>query len=128
MLEQEGVSPQAWVWTHSAQCSEEGRLLAARKGAWISIDDVHKEEIERIINVIMPLKSAGFLNQVLISHDAGWFDVDTPGGGDFNGFTDIFKHLVPELKKNGINQEEIDQLLIENPKQAFTIRVRENGS
>lgn len=70
------------------------------------------------------MKSAGVLNRLLISHDAGWFDPDEPDGGDFTGYTDIFTHLLPALREKGFNQSEIDQLIIENPQNAYRIRVR----
>jgi len=124
ILEKEGISPEAWVWTHSQAGSPEGRIRAAQKGAWISIDNVNKAELNSTVNKIINLKSSGFLNQILISHDAGWFDPDAPDGGDFVGYTDLFTHLLPALRENGFNQMEIDQLLIENPKNAYKIRVR----
>ena len=124
ILEKEDISPEAWVWTHAQEGTLEGRIHAAHKGAWISIDDVNKEELDSTVNKIISLKSSGFLNRVLISHDAGWFDPDAPDGGEFVGYTDIFTHLLPALRENGFNQMEIDQLLIENPKSAYKIRVR----
>jgi phosphotriesterase-related protein len=124
LLEKEGISPQAWVWTHAQEGTPQGHVRAAQKDAWISIDNVNKEELDSTVSMIIDLKSAGLLNRLLISHDAGWFDPDTAGGGDFRGYSDIFTHLLPALKENGFNQSEIDQLLIENPKDAYTIRVR----
>ena len=124
ILEKEGISPEAWVWTHSQKGTPEGRIRAAQKGAWISIDDVNKEELDSTVNKINSLKSSGFLNRLLISHDAGWFDPDAPDGGELVGYTDIFTHLLPALRENGFNQMEFDQLLIENPRNAYKIRVR----
>jgi phosphotriesterase-related protein len=121
LLEQEGISPRAWVWTHAQEGTPEGRRRAAQEGAWISLDSVNKEELDIFLNMIIDLKSAGLLNRVLISHDAGWFDPDEPEGGEFVGYTDIFTHLVPALKEKGFSQSEIDQLLIGNPPNAYQI-------
>ena len=76
--------------------------------------------------MINDLKSAGLMHRVLISHDAGWFDPDEPDGEEFVGYTDIFNHLVPALKENDFSQSEINQLLIENPKNAYKISKRIN--
>jgi phosphotriesterase-related protein len=123
ILEEMGVSPITWVWTHAGEGTSEGRLKAAEKGAWISIDNVNKDELDSILPMIIEMKEAGFLRQLLVSHDAGWFDPDNPDG-EFRGYTDIFTHLIPALKENGFTQNDIDQLLIKNPNEAYQIRVR----
>jgi phosphotriesterase-related protein len=126
LIEQEGILPEAWVWTHAGEGTAEGRLRAAHKGAWISLDSVNKEELDLVLSMINDLKSAGLMHRVLISHDAGWFDPDEPDGEEFVGYTDIFNHLVPALKENDFSQSEINQLLIENPKNAYKISKRIN--
>jgi phosphotriesterase-related protein len=127
LLAEMGVSPSAWVWTHAGECTSEGRLEAAKQGAWISIDNINKEELDDNIKILVELKSEGYLNQTLISHDAGWFDPDQEDGGEFRGYTDIFTHLIPALKNNGFSEEDINQLIIENPKKAYTVKVKENN-
>jgi phosphotriesterase-related protein len=42
-------------------------------------------------------------------------------GGEFRGFTDIFTFLIPALEEREFSQEDIDQLLIKNPAEAFGI-------
>ncbi|MDZ7720617.1 MAG: hypothetical protein U5K72_17505 [Balneolaceae bacterium] len=128
-LKNNGVSPTAWVWTHAQSGTLEGNLEAAKEGAWISLDNVNDEgdgtgNIERIADRIGKLKEAGFLNQILISHDAGYYEADTENGGDFRGYTDIFDYLVPELEERGFSDEDIGQLLLQNPQNAYGIRIR----
>jgi phosphotriesterase-related protein len=127
MLSEMKVSPSAWVWTHAGECTSEGRLKAAEQGAWISIDNINKEELAENIRILKELKSAGYLEQTLISHDAGWYDPDEADGGEFRGYTDIFTHLIPALKNNGFSEEDINQLIIENPKKAYSIKVKGNN-
>jgi phosphotriesterase-related protein len=114
----------AFIWTHSYEGTPDGRLKAAKMGAWISLDYIHRDEIDKNIEMISHLKDAGYLHRLLISHDAGWYDPAQPGGGEFRGYEDIFKYLIPALKKEGYTQQEIDQLLIENPKEAYAVRDR----
>ncbi len=45
-------------------------------------------------------------------------------GGIFNGFTDIFDFLIPALKEEGLTDTDIDLLLVKNPQEAFTIKIR----
>lgn len=136
LLTEEGVSPSAWIWTHAQSGSEAANIQAATEGAWISLDGInynpaHQADdtgsVEWYADRIATLKNSGFLSQVLISHDAGWYDAGEPDGGDFRGYTDIFDHLIPELMENGFTEDDIRQLLVINPQQAFGIRVRASG-
>ena len=70
------------------------------------------------------LKKEKALHRILLSHDAGWYEPGKPDGGNFRGYTTIFNKLIPALKENGFTDKDIDQLLVENPREAFAIRVR----
>lgn len=135
LLKAGGVSPEAWIWTHAQTGSLEGNMEAASEGAWIGLDNVtfnadqesdERGSIDWYANRINQLKEEGFLNRILISHDAGWYDPDEENGGDFRGYSDIFEYLLPALAELGFTEDEIHQLLVENPKQAFSLRVRTN--
>ncbi len=136
LLKSLGISPEAWIWTHAQSGSLETNLWAAREGAWISLDNVHhnpqltageKGSIEWYAERITELKQAGHIEQILISHDAGWYSVGEPNGGDFRGYTDLFDYLIPELLNNGFTGEDVEQLFIKNPQRAFEIRLRTAG-
>jgi phosphotriesterase-related protein len=60
----------------------------------------------------------------MISHDAGWYHVGEPGGGDFRPFDLLFTKFIPALKKAGFADAEIRRLTVDNPCEAFAIRVR----
>lgn len=133
LLKAEGVAPSAWVWTHAQSGSQGANIRAAEEGAWISLDNVHYDpsreageqgSVKWYADRITEMKEAGLLEQVLISHDAGFYEAGEPEGGDFRGYTDIFEHLVPELIDTGFTEEEIRQLLEVNPARAYGIRVR----
>lgn len=128
-----GVHPKAWVWTHAQSGSLEGNLRAAEMGAWIALDNVQfnpdqepddRGSIEWYAARIISMKEAGYLEHVLISHDAGWYDVGEEYGGEYRGYSDVFDFLVPELADRGFTDDEIFQLLVSNPQRAFGIRVR----
>jgi phosphotriesterase-related protein len=126
ILKEMGVSPEAFVWTHAQNGTMEGYKQAAKEDAWISLDNVSAapERLQWFVNTLSQLKAQDLLDNVLISHDAGWYDVGQKNGGDFRPYTAIFTHLVPKLKKRGFSQKDIDMLLIENPKCAYNIRTR----
>ncbi len=133
ILKEMGVDPSAFIWVHAQGGTSEGNIRAAREGAWISLDNVRSRAdsnpgepgtIEWYCNRISELKKNGLLHKLLISHDSGWYDPAKPDGGTINGYTDIFDSLIPALKSSGFTDDEIDQILITNPAEAFKIKIR----
>ncbi|WP_339706644.1 phosphotriesterase [uncultured Kriegella sp.] len=133
VLKEMGVSPKAFVWTHAQNGSVAGYLEAAGQGAWVSLDNIHDRpttnandpgSIGWYVKTLSELKAYGILNHILISHDAGWYNVGQKNGGDYRGYTDLFAKLIPRLKENGFTKKDIDLLLRENPKSAYAIKIR----
>ncbi len=133
ILGEHGVHPSAFIWVHAQGGTSEGNIEAARAGAWISLDNIHapadpgdtgEGSPEWYAGRIDELRKNGFLKQILISHDSGWYDPAKPEGGEINGFTAIFDYLIPALKEKNFTDNEIDQILVANPGNAFKIRVR----
>jgi len=116
----EGVSPQAWIWIHASSASDAQPLMhAAGKGAWISLDGVCEERAGAILGLAQTLKEHGYLGQVLLSHDG-----DAYCGGEFRPFDYLFTGFIPLLKANGFSDGDIHQITVENPRQAFTVKIR----
>jgi phosphotriesterase-related protein len=125
ILEGQGVSPEAFVWVH-AQAEKDKLLLvkAAASGAWISLDGLGWGDFDKYADSILLMKRKGLLHRVLISHDAGWYKPDEKEGGEFIGYTAIFKELIPRLSALGFTGPETETLLVQNPAAALGIRVR----
>ena len=128
-----GVHPSAFIWVHAQRGTLEGITEAAKQGAWISLDNIRyrpglesgaPNSIEWYADRIEAMKSALLLQKVLLSHDSGWYDPSKPRGGDINGYTDIFDYLLPELTSRGFTKDDIDQIMVKNPAEAFKIRIR----
>lgn len=129
VLEEEGVLPDAWVWVHAQAEPDVARLVeAAARGGWVSLDGVGWGDLEGYVRRLVTLREAGLLHRVLVSHDAGWYDVETPGGGPFKPYTRIFTELLPALADAGLDEADVHQLLIVNPAEAFTVRTRLAGT
>ncbi|WP_161887906.1 phosphotriesterase family protein [Pontibacter russatus] len=130
ILKSEGVSPEAFVWTHAQDGTFEGYIKAAKQGAWVSLDNVNRNNhdkpggIDWCVALLTKLKKENVLHKVLIAHDAGWYNPGQENGGNFRGYTDIFEYLIPALKKNGFSQEDIDLLLVKNPQRAYAVNIR----
>jgi phosphotriesterase-related protein len=125
VLREEGVGARAFVWVHAqAESDPAVHLKIAERGAWVSLDGYGPTETKRYVELLKALRDRGRLGQVLLSHDAGWYRPGEPEGGEFRPFDALFKVLLPKLKEEGFNQTEIDKVLVRNPAEAFTIRVR----
>jgi phosphotriesterase-related protein len=125
VLKAEKVHPGAWIWVHAqAEQDLSFHVKVARQGGWVSLDGLGWDNEGRHIEMVTYLKKQGLLNQVLVSHDAGWYRVGEPDGGKFQPFDRLFMEFVPALKKKGFTQKDINQLLIQNPMEAFSVRVR----
>jgi len=129
VLQSHGLNPSCFIWVHAQLGSLEGNIRAAKMGTWISLDNLNldqqqgsKYDVAWYADRIQDLKEAGFLNRVLISHDAGWYKPGEENGGSFRGFTGIFTALVPALREVGFSQKDINLLLEINPRNAFSIR------
>jgi phosphotriesterase-related protein len=134
ILGKEGVAPDAFVWTHAQNGTAAGHVRLASKGAWISLDGMgwirpdaetgDSSALFRYLDFLINLKQNSLLNRTLISHDAGWYTVGQEDQTGFKPYTDIFDLVVPRLIHSGMSAEEVKQLLVENPKNAFMIRKR----
>ncbi len=124
VLAAHGVAPQAWVWVHAQGAADPDLLAAARRGAWVSFDGLNPSSLPRHLHLCELFKKEGLLDHVLISHDAGWYDPEKPGGGTFRPFDLLFTAFLPMLRTAGFGETEIAHLLVTNPARAFTIRTR----
>lgn len=68
---------------------------------------------------IRALADGGFLNQVLVSHDVDSKLRLKPFGGE--GYEHIIKNVVPVMRRKGLSQQDIDQVMIHNPRRVLTI-------
>ena len=131
ILQSYGVSPSSFIWVHAHRGTLEGNIKAAKKGTWISLDNVNAQReldpgerysIAWYADRIAALKEAGLLHRVLISHNAGWYSPGEKNGGEFRGYTAIFTSLIPALKEREFSQKDIQQLLIHNPGEAYSVK------
>jgi phosphotriesterase-related protein len=120
-----GVSPEAFIWVH-AQNEQDSTIHydLASKGVWVEFDGLHRGNSDRYIRLLDYLGNNRLLNKVLLSHDAGWYHVGEPDGGEFNDFNFLFEDFIPRLQQAGFSKGQIDTLVRINPVNAFSVRVR----
>ena len=96
----------------------------APSGAWGEFDGVGPTSINLHVDLVSNMRRAGLVERVIVSHDAGWYSVGEPRGGEVRGCHKLFTEFLPALKKAGFDEVEIVQLRITNPVKVFTINVR----
>ena len=125
LLEEEGVSAEAFIWVHAqGEKSLQRHVDAAQAGAWVSLDGLSDSNQDEYLKMLKNLKNNGFLNKTLISHDAGWYSPGEENGGEFRDYSVLIEKFVPLLLSQGFTQADIHQLLVVNPKKAMEIRVK----
>ncbi|HWA61096.1 MAG TPA: hypothetical protein VG939_06965 [Caulobacteraceae bacterium] len=103
----------------------------ADRGAYVGFDRFGLEQIVpdavRMKN-LKALVDAGHKDRVMVSHDSvncwlGWYGNTDPH--ELSAalpnwkMTHLFENIFPELKRMGMSQEDLDQIVIENPRRYF---------
>ena len=133
VLGQENVSPSAFVWTHAQNGSRDGHVRMARLGGWISLDGLgwvqpqgqDSSALYQYLQMVRNLKENGFLHRLLLSMDAGWYSYAE--ANTYVEHTALFTLFIPMLLEYGFTEKDIQQVLVINPKEAYTIRPRLSG-
>ena len=122
LLEAEGVPPDRVIIGHCDGVPGPAyqQALAAR-GCYVELDGFGTDfefDAERALDLLMLLREEGRLHQVLVSHDVFLRSHVRVRGGP--GYTWIARELVPRLHERGLSDEEVHQLLVNNPRAALT--------
>ncbi len=125
ILREEGVSATAFVWVHAQNETQAAfHFKAADRGAWIEFDGISDTSVKQHVELVRTMINRGYLEQTLISMDAGWYHVGEPGGGTYRGYGLLFEGFLPALRASGVSEEQIRTLLVDNPQRALQRRYR----
>lgn len=117
ILREEGVKPEAWIWAHANQCTDQAALVeAARAGAWLSLDGIAPETVEQHVAL---LRHPVIHERALLSHDGNSFRNGRPG----KPYEALFTHLLAKLRAE-FRAAMIKRWTTTHPATAFTIRRR----
>ncbi len=95
-------------------------LAVAQRGAFVEFDTIRGEsEYDSQVRVewVMSLVRAGYLTQVLLSHDVCLRSHLHATGG--HGYAFLVRDFLPRLRKAGLNADEIACLTSANIRRAF---------
>lgn len=83
----EGVDPGKLIVAHCDSIEDVNcHMEIARTGAWIEYDGVSETSSERDLKLIEVLLKNGFEDRLLLSQDAGWYNVGEPRGGNIRKY------------------------------------------
>lgn len=130
ILEAAGHDLSRFIWIHAhSEPDMSIHLEAARRGAWVEFDAIGADswfpEQDKLVDFTLHLLEAGYGEQVLLSHDAGWYEVGSPSGvpqaGGVRGYTALMERFLPALRACGVSEADIRLLTVTNPARAFGI-------
>lgn len=123
IVNEEGTEPERLIVVHSdAEEDIKYHMQTAESGAWVEYDGLREETAEKTLSLIRLMLDNGFEDQILLSQDAGWYNVGEPAGGKIRGFEYLAKDFVPLMLQNGFSPELIDNILVKNPAKAFQLK------
>src|SRR5215208_89193 len=125
VLEEAGLNLGRFIWIH-AQTEPDIEIIkeAVRRGAYVELDTVGApfQSQQELVTKALALVEAGFIDQLLLSHDDGWYNPARPDGypeEGYRGYTALTREFIPALLKHGLSEEQIKQVTVDNPAQAF---------
>jgi phosphotriesterase-related protein len=123
VIEAMGYSAGRFIWIHTqAEPDFELHLEMARRGAWLEYDAIGNNDWQNdayYVEHIQRLLDAGLGDQMLLSHDRGWYDPALPGGGVPKSYTYLPEQFLPRLRAVGVDEGTIHLLTQVNPARAF---------
>jgi phosphotriesterase-related protein len=128
VFEEEGVDLSRVIIGHSGDSTDLAYLEdLLSKGSYLGMDrfgiDAYCSFDDRV-NTVVTLCERGYADRMVLSHDAScfidWFphELLTTATPNWH-YLHISDDVVPELRKRGVPDEQIDQLLIGNPRAIF---------
>jgi phosphotriesterase-related protein len=121
ILEKAGHTVDRFIWVHAhSEPDLSYHEEVANRGGWLEYDAIggHIDD-ETFVTLILRMLERGFEDQLLLSHDRGWYDPAKPGGGEPKPFTYISEVFLPKLRAAGVDDGTIDRLTRVNPYNAF---------
>jgi phosphotriesterase-related protein len=125
IFEAEGVDPARVVIGHADSYPfREYHREIVRRGAYVQFDKVGDPHAfflpeERLVRSVCDLVEAGYLKQILLSHDICFRSHLKYMGG--HGYDYLLTRFVPTLLEAGLRQQEIDTILQDNPRRMLTV-------
>lgn len=127
LLDEEGVDPRRVVLGHSGDSTDADHLSdLAESGFLLGMDrfglDLEISSVDRI-GILVELVRRGYADRLVLSHDASchldWVDPALLTALPNWNYLHLHHHVLPELRARGVTDEQIRQMLVDNPRRYF---------
>jgi phosphotriesterase-related protein len=128
VLSDEGVDPRRVVLGHSGDSTDADHLSElAELGYTLGMDRFGLDlapTAEQRLGIVVEMVRRGYVDQLVLAHDAAcyidWVDQQLKPAvlPDWH-YLHIEQDVLPALRKDGVNDEQIDQMLVANPRRYF---------
>jgi len=122
ILGEEQADPSRLIVVH---CDAEEDLSFHREiaecGAWIEYDGISKENAEKVLKMMEFMTKEGLEGQLLLSQDAGWYNVGENHGGNIRSYAYLVRDFLSMMLSRGFNRELIDRFMRKNPAKVFQV-------
>jgi phosphotriesterase-related protein len=123
ILKAEGVDPRRLIIGHVDERPDIDVLAQlASEGCYIQFDVIDKQHWlldQTRAELVHALIGRGYLRHLLLSHDRNRDHEMRYGGG--TGYCHIFERFLPLLRGQGITDDQIEVMMVENPARAFAM-------
>jgi len=134
ILREEGVDLSRVIIGHSGDSTDLDYLeQLIGNGSYIGMDrfgiDVYLPTADRV-NTIVELCKRGHANRMVLSHDAScWLDWVDPVSDELRqamspnwNYLHISRDVIPMLLERGVSQDDVDQMMVGNPRDIFSVQ------
>ncbi|MCH8205798.1 MAG: aryldialkylphosphatase [Chloroflexi bacterium] len=127
IVEEEGADLGRVVMGHSDSMAYDDLPLAIEllsRGVYIELDMIGRETVlglsltAKDVVSIPKLIAAGYEDRIVLSHDVCWKTQLKYYGG--SGYSFILEKFLPHLRETGVTNEQIDKMMVENPRRILT--------
>jgi phosphotriesterase-related protein len=92
--------------------------LFGQENSFYALSDIDMPNDAHRLRHIRSLIDHGHLDRVVISHDICYLTRLTRFGG--HGYGHIFRNVVPMMRRRGFSDDEVDAILVRNPRRLLT--------
>lgn len=115
VLEAEKADYNKFLWAHAdEEYNLETVKIAAEKGMWIGIDNVHVGCSQEKFELLKAVMSLGYGHKVVLSQDYDFY-TEAQKSIEEHPCTVIFDEFMPYCAANGIDQQIVIKMMTENP-------------
>jgi len=124
-IERTLFDPDDFLWLAETGCYVEWDLIGEERSYYGGANTAPEFDVE----IDMPndavrikqmawLKSQGYGNRILVGHDIGFKQRLAQNGG--HGYHYILAHIMPRMRQRGFTEEDIQRIMVDNPREALT--------